>query len=669
MRKAILILSLSSISGYYSFGQKYFNNSGYEYRGLQEVVNQKLHSNEKDSALVFALWELASHNTFSRPDSGIYYATRALAMAREIEYYQGELEALHTLALCYRSLGNISKNLQVNLEGVRFAEKYQSEYFKGIFLMNVGIAQVIQKDYVNGMITLRRSYPLLAPSENPPISTLVEVWIGRVHLEQERIDSALFYTKRAYAKISKGNTQFGYPWAERQLGIINQTQSNMDSAIYYYKQALAHSRYRSNMNIGANIALLLSKLFHQMDDPDSTIFYANESLNIALNGRMYNEIIETYSFLSDLNLQTDHSKSLDYLKKATIYRDTLDQIRQNTTFNDILSFDEQQRQYELIQAENEFRSRLRTYTFLGSTFTLLVIVFFIYRSNRQKQKAKKKIETAYERLKNTQSQLIQSEKMASLGELTAGIAHEIQNPLNFVNNFSEVNKELAEELEQEADKGNTSEVKALAKDIKENQEKILHHGKRADAIVKGMLAHSRRSSGVKEPTDINALCDEYLRLSYHGLRAKDKDFNANYKTDFDPNLPKVNVIPQDIGRVLLNIINNAFQACTERTSAGSDHTSPADSPGIPYDPTVSISTKKQGDRVEIRVKDNGPGIPDHIKEKIFQPFFTTKPTGQGTGLGLSLSYDIVKAHGGELKVETKEDEGSTFIIQLPTYQT
>jgi signal transduction histidine kinase len=259
-------------------------------------------------------------------------------------------------------------------------------------------------------------------------------------------------------------------------------------------------------------------------------------------------------------------------------------------------------------------------------------------------------------LKSTQSQLIQSEKMASLGELTAGIAHEIQNPLNFVNNFSEVNAELIDELAEEVDKGNLDEVKALAKDIKENEQKINHHGKRADAIVKGMLQHSRSSNGVKEPTDINVLADEYLRLSYHGLRAKDKSFNANFKTEFDPELPKINVIPQDISRVLLNLINNAFYAVAEKAQQNENN----------YKPEVVVSTKKLENKIEIRVKDNGDGIPDSVKDKIFQPFFTTKPTGQGTGLGLSLSYDIItKAHGGEMKVETKVGEGSQFIIQIP----
>ena len=250
--------------------------------------------------------------------------------------------------------------------------------------------------------------------------------------------------------------------------------------------------------------------------------------------------------------------------------------------------------------------------------------------------------------------------MASLGELTAGIAHEIQNPLNFVNNFSEINTELIEEMKIELTAGNNKDAVAIANDIAENEQKINHHGKRADAIVKGMLQHSRSSSGVKEPTDINALADEYLRLAYHGLRAKDKSFNATMKTDYDETIGNINIIPQDIGRVILNLITNAFYAATLPPEGGGPD------PDYKHNPTVWVSTKKEGDKVIISVKDNGPGIPQKILDKIFQPFFTTKPTGQGTGLGLSMSYDIVtKGHGGELKVKTLEGKEAEFIIILP----
>jgi len=285
----------------------------------------------------------------------------------------------------------------------------------------------------------------------------------------------------------------------------------------------------------------------------------------------------------------------------------------------------------------------------------------------QNAEAYRKLQSTLSNLKLTQEQLIQSEKMASLGELTAGIAHEIQNPLNFVNNFSEINSELIDELKIERSKlkvekssvnneGDEDLIDELLNDIQENEQKITYHGKRADAIVKGMLHHSRSSSGQKELTDLNTLCDEYLRLAYHGLRAKDKSFNAALKTDFDKSLPKVKVIPQDMGRVILNLITNAFYAVTQKKNEGI----------AAYEPTVTIGTMLKGESIEIHVSDNGNGIPTKVLDKIFQPFFTTKPTGQGTGLGLSMSYDIVtKGHGGMLKVETKEREGTTFAIILP----
>jgi signal transduction histidine kinase len=283
----------------------------------------------------------------------------------------------------------------------------------------------------------------------------------------------------------------------------------------------------------------------------------------------------------------------------------------------------------------------------------------IAQRTRELSEKNTELSKTIQELKLTQAQLIQSEKMASLGELTAGIAHEIQNPLNFVTNFSDVNKELISELKAEIKNGNIEEVNAIAGDIEANEEKINHHGKRADAIVKNMLQHSRKSTGQKEPIDINALADEYIRLAYHGMRAKDKSFNVTIETDFDKTIGAINIIPQDIGRVILNLVNNAFYAASQPSEGGLLETD------FTKTPTVLVKTRKGDKKVLISIKDNGSGIPANILDKIFQPFFTTKPTGQGTGLGLSLSYDIVKAHGGELKVETKEGEGTTFLIELP----
>ena len=362
------------------------------------------------------------------------------------------------------------------------------------------------------------------------------------------------------------------------------------------------------------------------------------------------------------------STALSYYKQYKIYADSLVSIESERAAANYKAG------YEFSKKELEFQrktlqQRWLIFSALAALFTLVVIVLIISKSRKRLsitykdlqhknliiEGQKIKAEETLSQLKAAQTQLIQSEKMASLGELTAGIAHEIQNPLNFVNNFSDVSKELLDEMNTELAIGNNQLAIEIANDIKGNLEKINHHGKRADSIVKGMLQHSRSSTGHMEPTNINKLADEYMRLAYQGLRAKDKTFNATLKTDFDASLGKVNIIPQDIGRVILNLLTNAFYVVNEKKKSDIEG----------YEPTVSISTKKLSDKIEIKVSDNGNGIQQNIVDKIFQPFFTTKPTGQGSGLGLSLSYDIVKAHGGELKVETKEGEGSTFIITIP----
>ncbi|MEJ2617615.1 MAG: ATP-binding protein [Ignavibacteriaceae bacterium] len=284
------------------------------------------------------------------------------------------------------------------------------------------------------------------------------------------------------------------------------------------------------------------------------------------------------------------------------------------------------------------------------------IAYARYEDFKNLEEAKNKIETTLSELKSTQAQLIHAEKLASLGELTAGIAHEIKNPLNFVNNFSELSKELLDEIKTELENNNKEEILAILKDLKLNLEKINEHGRRADSIVKGMLLHSRGSSGEKSLTDINDLLDQYVNLAYHGMRAQNKDFNITIEKDYDETIGKINVVPQDISRVFLNIINNAGYAAYERKRKNSNND---------FSPVLRISTKNLKGKAEIKIGDNGNGIPKNIIDKIFQPFFTTKPTGEGTGLGLSLSYDIItKVHGGELKVETKEGEGTQFIIQL-----
>jgi len=374
------------------------------------------------------------------------------------------------------------------------------------------------------------------------------------------------------------------------------------------------------------------------------------------------DILINSKILADEYEHKDVNQAFHYLKLAMTVNDQLFGSKKVKEVQKILSA-EQQRRREIELKRIARQTQLKEYAFLAGLAVLLFIAFILYRHNEQRKKANRILESTLTNLKATQSQLIQSEKMASLGELTAGIAHEIQNPLNFVNNFSEVNQEMIDELKEELKGGNIHEALAIAEDIQQNEEKISHHGKRADSIVKGMLQHSRTGSAQKELTNINALADEYMRLSYHGLRSKDKSFNTETVTHFDARLPLINVIPQDIGRVLLNLFNNAFYAVNQKAkTAGAD-----------YKPEVSVTTAPQppsadggAKSVLIIVRDNGVGIPDAIKEKIMQPFFTTKPTGEGTGLGLSLTYDmVVKGHGGSIEVNSKEGEGSEFIIKLP----
>jgi len=452
--------------------------------------------------------------------------------------------------------------------------------------------------------------------------------------------------------------------AIEKAGIYAFFLNQMDSAKRYllqFRNLEGEESFKNDYYVN-----IVSKYYLESKQYDSLISVSIKKLAIGeRENNMILQIVANRNLSEAYEGKKDYKKALSYFIKAY----NMENDVENLSNKDEVSLMQMQKQQEIMEealneqkkAQEAERKRIQLqksvqlYGLLGGILILVAVAGLLWRNNRQKQKSKTEIEKAYAELKSTQSQLIQSEKMASLGELTAGIAHEIQNPLNFVNNFSDVNRELVDELQQELKAGKINDAIAISNDIKDNEEKINHHGKRADAIVKGMLQHSRTSTGQKEPSDINALADEYLRLAYHGLRAKDKSFNVAMKTDFDESIGKINIIPQDIGRVILNLINNAFYAVDEKKKQNQNG----------YDPLVTVSTKKNNGKVEINVKDNGNGIPQKVVDKIFQPFFTTKPTGQGTGLGLSLSYDIVKAHGGEIQVTTKENEGSDFRILLP----
>ncbi len=578
------------------------------------------------------------------------------------------------LATLFHSLGNFPKSLQLRLENLQLTENGKNKADLARALYNVSHEYYSIKDYQNALYYSKRSdsvFGNLPVTEDPFNRFWSKLDVARIYYHLNKTDSALFYVGQIPDTFVISDLNYFPLYTGSLRGDIYAAKGNKDSAFYYYRKALAFGQRRNDNVTGPSVGL--AKLFQKENKIDSALFYARMAFHYfeshTVDIQTWGEssalwLADLSPLLADLyksNNQMDSAYKYLHLSvalKDSIY--TADKLKQfqSLTFNE--SSRKQQLEQQAIEAQRQYETKIKMVGLITAMAAILIVAFLLYRNNKHKQKAntllqsqKQEIETTLGELKNTQKQLIQSEKMASLGELTAGIAHEIQNPLNFVNNFSEVNTELIQELVEEVDKGNTSVVKAIAKDIKENEEKINHHGKRADAIVKGMLQHSRSSSGQKEPTDINALCDEYLRLAYHGLRAKDKSFNATLKADFDESIGKINIIPQDIGRVILNLITNAFYVVAEKKNQQTQT----------YEPTITVSTKKLNNKTEIRVKDNGNGIPASIKEKIFQPFFTTKPTGQGTGLGLSMSYDIItKGHGGTLTLETHDGQGTDFII-------
>ena len=608
-------------------------------------------------------------------DSSLYFFQQQLLLAKQLKSKLWEAEAYQQIGLALTNLGNYPASLQAILTAQNIAEDPKSE--KDIWDISVfsedqnphtarlnvlsntydrlGILFGFTKDTKKALLNFFEAREIAEGIHDKVLFSRISMVIGSVYIDLNQLDSAMIYESEAlqYSNESGYNKYKGF--ILYLTGNIYFQKKQYDSAKKYYDASIQINREQQNLFFLGNAYIFLARLLLTTGNTDSSFYYTKKSIEIYREISSPEGMLNAYSIFSAIyKLKKNIDSAYFYQGLAMAAKDSLNNAEKIKLFQNI-GFDQQFKVQELEKEKIENQNRIRTYTLLSGLAAIMLIAIILYRNNQQKQKANKLLESTLANLKSTQSQLIQSEKMASLGELTAGIAHEIQNPLNFVNNFSEVNTELIDELKAELATGNQQEAIEIANDIKENEEKINHHGKRADAIVKGMLQHSRSSTGVKEPTDINALADEYLRLAYHGLRAKDKSFNATMKTDYDESIGNINIIPQDIGRVILNLITNAFYVVDERKKQIGDG----------YEPTVSVSTKKEGDKIFVSVNDNGNGIPQKVLDKIFQPFFTTKPTGQGTGLGLSLSYDIVKAHGGELKVETKEGEGSEFIILLP----
>ena len=635
-----------------------------------------------DSTKMYISRRLGSFYFEINTDSSLYFLEKELSIAKKLNLKLWEADAWCQIGYVSSLMSNYSKALSSLLTALKISEDEASEkniwrisYFTkennpqtarlivvASTLHNLGHLYGWTSNTEKQLAKYFEALNITEKNNDLALLTLVHMNIGDVYQKMNKLDSALDYEEKALKYSNSSGFKKYKGLILSRMGDISVKQGKYDIAKKYFLVSIKTHEEQSVYSFLAEACVSLSNLYLKTGNLDSSLYYANKGLNVSLSTGYSVETLNAYKVLSSIyNARGIIDSAFKYQKLAFAINDSLFTIEKNNQFQNI-SFEEQHRLQELEKEKIQTQNKIRTYAMLIGLGVFLLTGILLYRNNRQKQKANKVLETTLNYLKSTQTQLIQSEKMASLGELTAGIAHEIQNPLNFVNNFSEVSTELVDEMNEEMEKGNLEDAKQIAKDLRQNLEKINHHGKRAGEIVKGMLQHSRSSSGVKEPTDINALCDEYLRLSYHGLRAKDKSFNATMKTDLDTSIGNINIIPQDIGRVVLNLLTNAFYAVDEKKKLNI--------PG--YEPTVTISTncsplpwRGVGGEVQITVTDNGNGIPQKVLDKIFQPFFTTKPTGQGTGLGLSLSYDIVKAHGGELKVETKKGGGSTFTIILP----
>ncbi len=662
--------------------------NNYSYKGNFKAAGQQIKQLEKtilpvNDSTDFAILYASTGMFFgmqSKYDSSVYFYEKAI----RIHERTGKTDRLgvfySNIAIGYQQQSNFPMALQYQQKALKLYEELGNrESGQAYTLVNMANTYTNMGDFDRAESTFLKSIELAKKVQLNNVELYAYSNLASLYTDKERWQDSYEYAMKAAELGDKMGDQGieGASLSKASTALVNMNQ--IEKAITLSQKAIALADSSSvPLTIHQAYSSMGYALMSQGRWKEAIPFYERgvESIKDANIYTLYIGLVTRQ--LSECYEKTgEYAKALDLYKMSTAITDSIsrkENIRKATEQTMNFEFEKQALAARAIQdAKDEIMHTRQVALIIGLALSLVIIAgaFIAYfgkkKANVLLLNQKKEIEDTLLKLKNTQSQLIQSEKMASLGELTAGIAHEIQNPLNFVNNFAEVSNEMIDEANQELAVGTEASVqlaKEILTDIRQNLEKINHHGKRADAIVKGMLQHSRTSTGQKELTDINALADEYLRLSYHGLRAKDKSFSADFISALDPNLPKVEVISQDIGRVLLNLINNAFYAVSEKQKTPT---------GLDYKPNVTVSTKNLGERIEISVKDNGSGIPDEIKDKILQPFFTTKKGTEGTGLGLSITHDIVKAHGGELKVETKtaragsdgERAGSTFIIQLP----
>jgi two-component system NtrC family sensor kinase len=623
-----------------------------------ERLIQELSQARADTTRIILKTRLSEAYRSNKPDTSLILANQALITARETGFKKGEIMALNVLSVLHREKGDLPYALQMGLQGLKIAEEEQLVYQWVYCLIRVGNVYLSVGDVPKAKPYFQKADNLLEKNYDDFQWGVTQYFLAEINLQSNQLDSAeyrLELLENKYRSIPL--------WIiinSRLRGELAKKRKEPRQAVVFLQKSMTEAIASNLIREASTACNSIALIFKNLNQPDSAIYYAKLGLEFGEILSYTNRILTASSLLAELYAEKNPKEAVRYYQMALAAKDSLYGVQKFQRLQSA-TMEEQERQTEIEAAAIAYRNKLRQQGLVGGVALFLIVAVVLFKNNRQKQKTNQKLETTLFNLKSTQAQLIQSEKMASLGELTAGIAHEIQNPLNFVNNFSELSAELVEEIQEARDKNQDKiDIKSeneILGDIRQNLEKITHHGKRADAIVKGMLEHSKRGSGQKEPANLNTLAEEFARLAFNSFLAKNKDFKGEYKLDLDPNLPLLEVVPQEIGKVLLNILNNAFYACAERQRGTYAEQSRS--------AIVTLTTKNPGNKIQISISDNGPGIPDAIKDKIFQPFFTTKPTGQGTGLGLSLSYDIVKAHGGSLSVRS-DPNGSIFTITIPT---
>ncbi|MFI5153809.1 MAG: ATP-binding protein [Chitinophagales bacterium] len=668
----LLVLSIFFLVGLLGAnGQTNSDSIGHD-QPLRDSLMTIINLQKDDTNEVKALAQMALVS--ESPDKGIIFGEKGIALAKSLNYAKGEGDCLYSCSYRFVDMRNFSQAVSYCLTALDFFQNARD--FRAIaeakLLLQANFRDL--GDYDNSLAygiageQLAESHQLISLHDFPGhrLAPLFLAEIAGTYLARKQYDSSLYFIQKAIDENELFNgTVWNFPlYLQGRLLTI---QSNYAAAFQNFHKALPLAVSNEFFSDTLQIFRGLSELYLKTGKLDSAIHFAKTVVNQRYNGETTYTLEAIEILAKAYKLKGEYDSAFKYVEFRNFYQDSL---QNNKKLIDIQNqaFTQKLKQQEIIAAQLRYKEQLRFYLLAGGILIILLIAIFQWRNNRLRQKAyslleRQKQETEQQKamtekalmdLKTTQTKLIQSEKMASLGELTAGIAHEIQNPLNFVNNFAEVNRELTEELAGEIENGDLQKIKTIARDIIMNEEKISHHGKRAEAIVKNMLLHSRISMGLRELTDINKLADESLRLSYQSFRGKNTDFNASFQLEFDEGIGKLDINPQDFRRVFLNLFNNAFYATHEKSKF---------QPG-PYQPLIKVSTRKIGDKIEIAVMDNGNGIESRVVDKIFQPFFTTKPAGQGTGLGLSMSYDIIKTHGGKIEVKSIESEFTEFTIIL-----